>query len=979
MPLTHDDGAAVAGPSDTKNGPHDVREGPDAPQPGPSTGGVRSERTLAPSNDSWLVRRLSEPAGQEHEGDSVAPRRGAAPDRLSRLILRVHRLALQYRKDVLAALLVGATYYLGAELAFYVGTLSYVFAPLWPPNVVLMIALLLAPYRAWWIYIAAALPAHIAAETQMGMPAAEWLGAFICNAALALGGALGLRLTTKQPPWLGTLARAWIWILIVAVGMPALVGLMIVGASVLTDGSVGTLGFARRWALANVSNGLTLGPLLATWIGGGFGWTRVPLSRWAEAALVLAGLVGSAYFAFVLAEQSWHFPAYVCVFIPLLLWAAVRFGTQGATGGIFVVTLMAIRGAMQGRGPFVGASAEETVLSLQIFLGVMSAPFVILAAVVEERERAAAEVSRAEKKLQSILDNTPASIYARDLAGRYILANRSTRIAANLPPDFIGKAPEDVRPEAFAAECSLSDRLALDSEQPITREERVALPGGERVFLTTKFALRDDDGRTYGICGISTDITERKRAQEALEASEARFRVMAETVPAILFTADREGRWEYASQRFFDFTGLSPTMAGAPAWSELVHPEDAARVGAGWRRSTMMGEPFFQELRLRGTDGRYYWVVARGHPIRNAQGQIERWFGAGVEIDELKRAERELRDANARLSAILASISDFYYTLDEDLRITAMNPQAAAYAGVHVPEILGRSVLDVFPNLRGTALETAYHEALARRTVVRLEFAGAIHPDRWLDVNIYPLDAGISVFSRDVTERKRVEQDLHELSGRVLQSQDDERRRIARELHDGTAQNLAAVALILRRLSGLPEARADEIQKALEESLDMVDRCLSEMRTLSYLLHPPLLDEIGLAPALRWYVTGFTRRSGIKVGLHISAEVGRLSPDVETALFRVIQESLGNVHRHSGSKTAAISLRRTRAEVVLTISDKGTGIGAAPPAKSGDEMRSLGVGIAGMSARLRQLGGKLEVRSSDRGTTIRAVVPQSSI
>jgi PAS domain S-box-containing protein len=961
-------GAAVAGHSDTERGPPDILGEPDAER-SRAGGYARTESTLPPARDIWRVRRVATLSGE------TASRLRAAADHVSRSMPHLRGLVLPQWSDLLAAVLVGTAYYLGAELAFYVGTLSHLFAPLWPPNVVLLMALLLAPYRAWWVYIAAALPAHIAAETQMGMPAVEWLGAFTCNSAFAVGGALGLRLTVKRPPWLGTLAGAWTWILIVAVGVPALVGLAIAGAAIVTNGNIGTLGFAKRWVLANVSNGLTLGPLLAAWIGGGFGWTRVTASRWAEAALVFAGLVGSAYFAFVVAEESWHFPAYAWLFIPLVLWAAVRFGTLGATGAIFVVTLMAIEGAIQGRGPFVGTSAEDTVFSLQMFFSVMSAPFIILAAVTEERARAAAEVSLAERKLQSILDNTPASIYARDLAGRYILANRSARLAAQLAPNFLGRTPKEVGPEAFAVVSSVSDRLALDSEQSITREERIALPGGDRVFLTTKFALRDEDGHTYGLCGISTDITERKRSQEALEASEARFRVMAETVPAILFTADHDGRWEYASQRFFEFTGLSPAMAGAPVWSELVHPDDAARVGAGWRRSATTGEPFFQELRLRGADGRYYWVVARGHPILNAQGRIERWFGAAVEVDEMKRAERELHDTNARLSAILASISDFYYTLDEDLCITAMNPQAAAYAGVQVPDILGHSILDAFPNLRGTALEAAFRNALASRTVVRLEFAHAIHPDRWLDVNIYPLDAGISVFSRDVTERKRVEQDLHELSGRVLQSQDEERRRIARELHDGTAQDIAAIALVLRRLTGLPEARAEEIQKPLEDSLVMVDQCLSEMRTLSYLLHPPLLDEIGLAPALRWYVNGFARRSGIEVSLHISEEVGRLPPDIETALFRVIQESLGNVHRHSGSKTAAIKLRRPRDEVVLTISDHGTGIATTSPGESGEEIRSLGVGIAGMSARLRQLGGKLDVRSSHRGTTVRAVVP----
>ncbi|HEX7968697.1 MAG TPA: PAS domain-containing protein [Stellaceae bacterium] len=907
----------------------------------------------------------------------ATPKLNRATDRAFGWLRRLLRVATPHSKEAIAALLVGAAYYLGAELAFYVGTLSHLFAPLWPPNMILLCALLRARYGVWWIYIAAALPAHIVAETQVGMPAPEWAGAFVCNSSLALGAALGLRLTTKRPPWLGTWASAWRSILIIAIGGPAMVALTVAALAVLTGDSIGTLGFAKRWFLANASSGLTLAPMLLAWFGGGSGWARVSLRRWAEAMLVFAGLFASGYVAFVGAEQYWQFPTYAVVFIPLLLWAAVRFGAQGASGAIFVVTLMAVYGAMQGRGPFVAATAEETVLKLQVFLAVMSAPFIILAALIEERQRASEEVSLAEQKLQMILDNTPASIYAMDRAGRYILANRRARIVASLPPDFIGKARDKVLPEAFAAECAISDRLALQSDRPISREERVRIDGGDYVFLTTKFALRDARGEAYGLCGISTDITESKRFVEALEASEARFRIMAETVPAILFTADQEGRWEYASPRFFDFTGLSPVAAGGPAWSELVHPKDIERVTKGWRQSTTMGEPFFQELRLRAADGRYYWFLARGRPIRDAQGAIERWFGAAVEIDEQKRAEHELQRANERLAAILASISDYYYTLDQELRITAVNPQAAAFWNVEASQILGRGILDAFPSLRGSAVEVAYREALSKRMPVRLEFMSAIRPGRWTDVNIYPLDAGISVFSRDITDRKRVEQDLHELSGRVLRSQDEERRRIARELHDGTAQNIAAIALILRRLSERPEARAEDMQKLLEDSLGMADQSLSEMRTLSYLLHPPLLDEIGLESAVRWYVNGFTRRSGIKVSVHISPEVGRLSSDAETALFRVIQESLGNVHRHSGSKTATVEIRRTPAELVLTISDKGGGIQAASP-KSEADIRSLGVGIAGMSVRLQQLGGRLEVLSTKRGTTIRAVIPQDA-
>src|SRR5690348_1314230 len=197
-------GAAVAGHSDTEHEPHDILGAPDAER-ARSGGPARADPTVPPPRDIWRVRRTSSLSAATVSGFR------AAAERISRPIPQFRSLILPQWKDLLAAVLVGAAYYLGAELAFSVGTLSHLFAPLWPPNVVLLMALLLAPYRAWWIYVVAALPAHITAETQMGMPAAEWLGAFICNAALALGGALGLRLTVKQPPWLGTLAAARTW------------------------------------------------------------------------------------------------------------------------------------------------------------------------------------------------------------------------------------------------------------------------------------------------------------------------------------------------------------------------------------------------------------------------------------------------------------------------------------------------------------------------------------------------------------------------------------------------------------------------------------------------------------------------------------------------------------------------------------------------------------------------------------------------
>jgi PAS domain S-box-containing protein len=226
----------------------------------------------------------------------------------------------------------------------------------------------------------------------------------------------------------------------------------------------------------------------------------------------------------------------------------------------------------------------------------------------------------------------------------------------------------------------------------------------------------------------------------------------------------------------------------------------------------------------------------------------------------------------------------------------------------------------------------------------------------------------------DRTERKRVESALHQLSGRLLELQDDERRRISRELHDTTAQNLAVVSMNLCVLKEAVEGQlVPRVRHALDESLSLAERCSLEIRTLSYLLHPPLLDELGLASALRSYSAGFTQRTGIQVELKMD-EIGRLPRDVETTLFRIVQEALTNVHRHSGSLRAEVRVIRDPKEVKLQVSDDGRGV----PADTLELLSvgaNLGVGVAGMRERAAQLGGQVKIASSGRGTTITAILP----
>jgi signal transduction histidine kinase len=204
----------------------------------------------------------------------------------------------------------------------------------------------------------------------------------------------------------------------------------------------------------------------------------------------------------------------------------------------------------------------------------------------------------------------------------------------------------------------------------------------------------------------------------------------------------------------------------------------------------------------------------------------------------------------------------------------------------------------------------------------------------------------------------------------LMQLQDEERRRIAREIHDSTTQTLSAVHLNLDRAKQI--GGTTELGPLLDDSLALLDGAIKETRTLAYLLHPPMIDDLGLAHALAWFVRGFGERTGIDVRLEIEDDPGRLGRDIELALFRVAQEALANIHRHSGSAVARLRLLKDNESVTLIISDRGRGMAMLPDTA---DSSPLGVGIAGMRERVRQLGGDFIVDSGRQGTTVRVVLP----
>src|SRR6202795_2697689 len=251
----------------------------------------------------------------------------------------------------------------------------------------------------------------------------------------------------------------------------------------------------------------------------------------------------------------------------------------------------------------------------------------------------------------------------------------------------------------------------------------------------------------------------------------------------------------------------------------------------------------------------------------------------------------------------------------------------------------------------------------------------------YLSVPVIPelLRAKVSIFAelhRKTWQLEMLNRELRRLSSSLIVTQDQERRRIARELHDGLGQELAAIKMIMDGI--LQQKQPAELkERAAAEINALIDRAIQQVRTMSHLLHPPLLDEVGLYSALAWYVEGLAKRSGIETFLDVQPpDFPRLVPEVETAIFRIVQEALTNVFRHSGAQKVWITLNQKDGLIVVSVLDDGKGID-----KRVADLRpeSVGVGIGGMKQRAKEFGGELRLTNADPGTLLELRIPSSSV
>ena len=646
---------------------------------------------------------------------------------------------------------------------------------------------------------------------------------------------------------------------------------------------------------------------------------------------------------------------------------------------------------------------------------------------VTERQKAEEALRYSENRFRLVVEGVrDLVITTLDPAGNVVTwGSAAKRITGYRAEEIIGKHFSCFYPKEEAERGIPGQLLGRVAAEGRLEEEgwRVRKDGSQFWANVMTTALRDKAGNLQGFGRVTRDLTERKLVEEALRESERRYRLLFERNLAGVCLTAPDGRIVNCNEAFaqiFGYTSRAELLTHT-VWDLYFDPSERNEVRTKLKET---GSFSGVEFRARRKDGRSVWLVGSMALIPSEDGT--QYLTQGTIIDITRRKEAEsVSQSLLRITAKLNATLDVDELMD-CLVIEAIDLAHAdsGCSGLRAPEglVCSRIVRQsktvpfeyCWPEGHGSAgrvlatkatyvcndVETdrqALGELGARLgirsliTIPLLDSRGEVlgvfelHNKRD-DSGFTPADEKIllalshtaSVAIQNALAYRRVsqaEEKLSHLSGRLLRSQDEERSRIARELHDSTAQGLAALVINLTRLEDSTAIAGAEARDTISDSLALAEQCAREVRTLSYLLHPPLLDELGLGPALRQYVDGFIQRSGIQVNLNVPEGMNRLPQEVATTLFRIVQESLTNIHKHSGSPTAQIQLARSNGELTLEVRDRGRGIAGGERDGIGEGLRGLGVGITGMRERVRQLGGSLAIQSSGKGTTVKATLP----
>ncbi|MFN2414743.1 MAG: CheR family methyltransferase [Pyrinomonadaceae bacterium] len=644
-----------------------------------------------------------------------------------------------------------------------------------------------------------------------------------------------------------------------------------------------------------------------------------------------------------------------------------------------------------------------------------------LSTVNQEYKSKIEEQRETNSDLQNLIDSTEIATVFLDRSLRIRLFTPRARDIFNIIPADVGRPLSDIAGQF--ADGELTDVVAHVLDSLVTHEQEVATRDG-RWRLMRVSPYRSAEDRIIGVVISFIDISELKRYEEALHKTESEFRAIFELAVVGIAQADLEsGRFLNANDRLSGLLGYQPKGLLGRTLGELTHPDDRAS-GVALFDSLLGGDlpEYATEMRLVRRDGAPVWALITGSLIRDRRGRPTHAILIVQDIDDRRRAERALRRSEGHMRALVDSVEDFaILSMDAGGHVEAWNYGAERIFGFTADEIVGRHSSILFTpedRARGVPEEELrrareHGRAADERWHVRNDGSRFYASGVLSQLDGSP-DSGFVKVARDLTERERADQELRRahdemeqrvgartdalqqtvetmlrevkerraaeeharnLVGQLVTAQEDERRRISRDLHDQLGQQLTALRLKLAALrescgqDGQSRERVEEVQ-ALAESID------SEVDFLAWELRPTALDDLGLTAALTNFVGEWSSHYHVPAEAHVSgfgSGALRLSPEVETCLYRITQEALNNVFKHAQAARVSVVLERRGGDAVLVIEDDGVGF---DPAEAAVGVGGRGLGLVGMRERAALLGGSVEFESRPgKGTTVFARVP----
>lgn len=604
-----------------------------------------------------------------------------------------------------------------------------------------------------------------------------------------------------------------------------------------------------------------------------------------------------------------------------------------------------------------------------------------------------------EERFRSVVTAAPVGIAVLDESATIRIFNQKFLEITELKPEqALGLSLSDPNIAAVREDgslCPVSERpsqKALATGKPVLNQVMRSSGGdfaGDRWVLANAWPLLRDDGTVSQVITTLTDITNQKRVEEELRSGRELLAQAQRAARLGCFELHLRTNTVVWSAELAHLFGFPPETlhASHEDWESLIHPDDRTHAQASFSEALKVGESVAEYRIQRRNNSEIRWVESRGKVLFDDSGQPARLLGVTMDITERKCAEEALRRSEEEFHIIFEHAAIGMVLVDPSGHLLRSNPAFRDMLGYSEKELPSLTFADVTHRDdvdRNWALYEEVIEGNLDRYQIKKRYIRKNGDERSARVTVSALRANSGeirycvAMVEDITSQEFAEHTLLQMSKRLLRIQEEEQRRIAREVHDSTSQEITALTLNLGALKASAHTFSVKARDQIEESLNLAKRVAREIRTFSYLLHPPLLNELGLWAAVRMFVQEFRERSGVHVDLEISnaIESEELDNDQQMVLYRFAQEALANVHRHSGSETASVRFQLPDGMIEASVTDRGRGI---PPMKLREIHESDGlaggVGVSGMRERVAFVGGRLDIHSDKHGTKFTALIP----